>query len=109
MRVLVGYAAVPGLVVMIAGERGRTILADTFVNAAVAICAAELGVSCAQIQHGLATFSGVKRRMEVRGSVDGGPIHFPDSACTRAGNTVAADASAPSATLAPKAFAICTQ
>jgi hypothetical protein len=39
---LLGYAAVPGLVVMIAGERGRTILADTFVNAAVAICALQL-------------------------------------------------------------------
>jgi len=38
---LLGYAAVPGLVVLIAGERGRAILARTFVLAAVAICAVQ--------------------------------------------------------------------
>jgi hypothetical protein len=35
---LIGYAAVPALVVMIAGERGRSILASTFVRGAVVIC-----------------------------------------------------------------------
>src|SRR5579871_2140059 len=40
--VLIGYAAIPGLVVMIAGERGRAILADAFVAAAVVICAIQL-------------------------------------------------------------------
>ena len=39
---LLGYAAVPGLVVLIAGERGRAILARTFVIAAVAICAIQV-------------------------------------------------------------------
>jgi hypothetical protein len=39
---LLGYAAVPGLVVLIAGERGRDILADTFVTAAVGICVLQL-------------------------------------------------------------------
>ncbi|MGO9526400.1 MAG: glutamate ligase domain-containing protein, partial [Verrucomicrobiia bacterium] len=39
--------------------------------AAVAICAAELGLSPEQIQRGLSTFTGVKRRMEVRGEVAG--------------------------------------
>jgi hypothetical protein len=39
---LLGYAAVPGLVVLIAGERGRAILAHTFVVAAVAICAIQV-------------------------------------------------------------------
>jgi len=39
---LLGYAAVPGLVVLIAGERGRAILARTFVVAAVAICAIQV-------------------------------------------------------------------
>lgn len=39
---LLGYAAIPGLVVMIAGERGRNILAETFVIAAVVICAIQL-------------------------------------------------------------------
>ena len=40
--VLLGYAAVPGLVALIAGERGRAILADTLVIAAVVICAIQL-------------------------------------------------------------------
>ncbi len=40
--VLVGYAAVPALVTLIAGERGRIILADTFVIAALVICAVQL-------------------------------------------------------------------
>jgi O-antigen ligase len=39
---LLGYAAVPALVVLIAGERGRTILAETFVVAAAGICALQL-------------------------------------------------------------------
>src|ERR1700722_14454892 len=39
---LLGYAAVPGLVVLIAGERARAILARTFVIAAVAICAIQV-------------------------------------------------------------------
>jgi hypothetical protein len=39
---LIGYAAAPGLVVMIAGERGRAILVDTFIAAAVVICAIQL-------------------------------------------------------------------
>ncbi|HLH87370.1 MAG TPA: lysylphosphatidylglycerol synthase transmembrane domain-containing protein [Xanthobacteraceae bacterium] len=39
---LLGYAAVPGLVVLIAGERGRAILAHVFVVAAVAICAIQV-------------------------------------------------------------------
>src|SRR5215813_14970404 len=37
--VLVGYVAIPGLVLAIAGERGRAILIDAFVGAAVVICA----------------------------------------------------------------------
>jgi O-antigen ligase len=40
--ILLGYAAVPGLVTLIAGERGRAILADTFAISAVVICAAQL-------------------------------------------------------------------
>jgi hypothetical protein len=40
--VLLGYAAIPGLVIMVAGERGRTILCQTFVTAAVVICAVQL-------------------------------------------------------------------
>ncbi|HEY2137209.1 MAG TPA: lysylphosphatidylglycerol synthase domain-containing protein [Xanthobacteraceae bacterium] len=40
--VLLGYAAVPGLITLVAGERGRTILADTFALAAVVICATQL-------------------------------------------------------------------
>jgi hypothetical protein len=40
--VLLGYAAVPALVVLISGERGRVILADTFVTAAVVIGAVQL-------------------------------------------------------------------
>jgi UDP-N-acetylmuramate: L-alanyl-gamma-D-glutamyl-meso-diaminopimelate ligase len=39
--------------------------------AAVAVCAAELGLSRDQIQRGFATFTGVKRRMEVRGEAAG--------------------------------------
>jgi uncharacterized membrane protein YbhN (UPF0104 family) len=39
---LLGYAAVPGLVIMVAGERGRAILIDTFVAAAVVICVLQL-------------------------------------------------------------------
>ncbi len=39
---LLGYAAVPGLVVLVAGERGRAILARAFVIAALAICAVQL-------------------------------------------------------------------
>jgi hypothetical protein len=39
---LLGYAAVPGLVVLVAGERGRAILAHAFVVAAVAICAIQM-------------------------------------------------------------------
>ena len=39
--------------------------------AAVAVCAAELGLSRDEIQIGLATFAGVKRRMEVRGEIAG--------------------------------------
>jgi hypothetical protein len=39
---LLGYAAVPGLVMLIAGERGRVILAETFVTAAAAIAAFQL-------------------------------------------------------------------
>ena len=42
LLLLVGYAATPGLVVMIAGERGRAILVDTFIAAAVVICAIQL-------------------------------------------------------------------
>jgi O-antigen ligase len=42
LPVLVGYAATPGLVVMVAGERGRAILVDTFIAAAVVICAVQL-------------------------------------------------------------------
>src|SRR5262249_327723 len=40
--VLIGYAAIPGLVVMVAGERGRTVLCETFVAAAVVICGVQL-------------------------------------------------------------------
>src|SRR5262245_7195219 len=40
---LLGYAAVPGLTVLIAGKRGHAILADTFVVAAASICALQLG------------------------------------------------------------------
>jgi O-antigen ligase len=39
---LLGYAAVPGLVVLVAGERGRAILARTFVIAALAICVVQV-------------------------------------------------------------------
>jgi UDP-N-acetylmuramate: L-alanyl-gamma-D-glutamyl-meso-diaminopimelate ligase len=39
--------------------------------AAVAVCAAGLGLSRDQIQHGFSTFRGVKRRMEVRGEAAG--------------------------------------
>jgi hypothetical protein len=40
--VLIGYAAIPALVVMHAGERGRTVLCATFVAAAVVICVVQL-------------------------------------------------------------------
>jgi len=39
---LIGYAAIPGLVVMVAGERGRAILVDTFIAATVVICVIQL-------------------------------------------------------------------
>jgi O-antigen ligase len=39
---LLGYAAVPGLIILIAGERGRAILADTFVTAAAVICVVQV-------------------------------------------------------------------
>jgi UDP-N-acetylmuramate: L-alanyl-gamma-D-glutamyl-meso-diaminopimelate ligase len=39
--------------------------------AAVAVCAAELGLSREQIQSGFSTFAGIKRRMEVRGEAGG--------------------------------------
>jgi UDP-N-acetylmuramate: L-alanyl-gamma-D-glutamyl-meso-diaminopimelate ligase len=39
--------------------------------AAVAVCASELGLSREQIQRGFSTFTGVKRRMEVRGEAAG--------------------------------------
>jgi UDP-N-acetylmuramate: L-alanyl-gamma-D-glutamyl-meso-diaminopimelate ligase len=39
--------------------------------AAVAACAEELGVSREQIQRGFSTFTGIKRRMEVRGEAAG--------------------------------------
>ena len=39
--------------------------------AAVAVCAAELGLTREQIQRGFATFTGVKRRLEVRGEAAG--------------------------------------
>jgi UDP-N-acetylmuramate: L-alanyl-gamma-D-glutamyl-meso-diaminopimelate ligase len=40
-------------------------------SAAVAVCCAELGLTREQIQHGFDTFTGVKRRMEVRGEAGG--------------------------------------
>jgi hypothetical protein len=42
LLILVGYAATPGLVVMVAGERGRAILFDTLIAAAVVISAFQL-------------------------------------------------------------------
>jgi len=39
--------------------------------AAVAVCAAEMGLSREQIQRGFSTFAGIKRRMEVRGEAGG--------------------------------------
>jgi len=39
--------------------------------AAVAVCATELGLSREQVQAGFSTFTGVKRRMEVRGEAGG--------------------------------------
>jgi UDP-N-acetylmuramate: L-alanyl-gamma-D-glutamyl-meso-diaminopimelate ligase len=39
--------------------------------AAVVVCATELGLSREQIQRGFCTFTGIKRRMEVRGEVSG--------------------------------------
>jgi hypothetical protein len=40
--VLLGYAAIPGLVLVIAGERGRSVLIDSFVGAALVICVIQL-------------------------------------------------------------------
>jgi O-antigen ligase len=40
--ILVGYACVGGMVMSVAGERGRVVLANTFVNAALLICAVEI-------------------------------------------------------------------
>jgi hypothetical protein len=40
--VLMGYAAIPALVVMHAGARGRTVLCETFAAAAVVICVVQL-------------------------------------------------------------------
>jgi UDP-N-acetylmuramate: L-alanyl-gamma-D-glutamyl-meso-diaminopimelate ligase len=39
--------------------------------AAVAVCAQELGLSRDDIQHGFSSFTGVKRRMEIRGQAGG--------------------------------------
>jgi O-antigen ligase len=39
---LIGYAAVPGLVVLVAGACGRALLARVFVRAATAVCAVQL-------------------------------------------------------------------
>lgn len=40
--ILLGYAAVPGLIVRVAGNRGRLVVADAFVASAVLICAFEV-------------------------------------------------------------------
>src|SRR5262249_19866793 len=40
--ILLGYAAIPGLVAFAAGERGHTIVAQAFVISAVVICAVQL-------------------------------------------------------------------
>ena len=52
-------------VVPLAGEHNQ------YNAAGVAMCAAELGLSREQIQRGFSTFTGVKRRMEVRGEEAG--------------------------------------
>jgi UDP-N-acetylmuramate: L-alanyl-gamma-D-glutamyl-meso-diaminopimelate ligase len=49
----------------LAGEHNR------YNAAAAAACAEELGVSREQIQRGFSTFTGIKRRMEVRGEAAG--------------------------------------
>ena len=49
----------------LAGEHNR------YNAAAAAACAEELGVSREQIQRGFSTFTGIKRRMEVRGEAGG--------------------------------------
>ncbi len=43
--------------------------------AAVVVCATELGLTREQIQRGFSTFTGVKRRMEVRGEAGGVTVH----------------------------------
>jgi UDP-N-acetylmuramate: L-alanyl-gamma-D-glutamyl-meso-diaminopimelate ligase len=52
---------------------------NKFNAAAVIVCATALGLTRDQIQHGLSTFTGVKRRMEVRGEA-GGVIILDDFA-----------------------------
>ena len=42
--ILLGYAAIPGLVVRTAGDRGRLILANAFIASALLICAIEVAV-----------------------------------------------------------------
>ena len=54
-----------GFTIPIAGEHNQRNAA------AVAVCAAELGLSREQIQRGFSTFMGVKRRMEVLGEAAG--------------------------------------
>jgi len=58
-------ACFDGFTVPLAGEHNQRNAA------AVAVCAAELGLSRKQIQQGFSTFRGVKRRMEVRGEAAG--------------------------------------
>ena len=58
-------ACFDGFTVPLAGEHNARNAA------AVAVCAAELGLSREQIQQGFSTFRGVKRRMEVRGEAAG--------------------------------------
>ena len=54
-----------GFTLPLAGEHNER-------NAAAAVvCATELGLSREQIQRGFSTFTGIKRRMEVRGEVSG--------------------------------------
>jgi UDP-N-acetylmuramate: L-alanyl-gamma-D-glutamyl-meso-diaminopimelate ligase len=54
-----------GFIIPLAGEHNQRNAA------AVAVCAAESGLSREQIQQGFSTFRGVKRRMEVRGEAAG--------------------------------------
>jgi UDP-N-acetylmuramate: L-alanyl-gamma-D-glutamyl-meso-diaminopimelate ligase len=54
-----------GYTISLAGEHNQRNAA------AVAVCAAELGLAREQIQRGFSTFTGVKRRMEVRGEAAG--------------------------------------